>query len=280
MKANEIFEYLKNHGAEIREHTCDRLIAGDPNKEVNKLAVCFKLTAELIAKAAAEHFDMIVTHEPTFSQGDRNQNLNSIDQKKWNLLDSTGIAVYRLHDHAHTEPDYIHAGFIRALNLHIDHKYPREHLGICRYSFLEKLTVRQLCQLIKETLAPNFVGIVGDPDLTAETVCLGLGGVGLEQISVLMEPGCDVFITGETDELFANPCHPYTQVLLSAVPSPNPHTKRNRIVLEGDLPSPMHPPTGCVFHTRCPYATARCTTECPSMKHVNDGHRVACHLMD
>ncbi len=84
----------------------------------------------------------------------------------------------------------------------------------------------------------------------------------------------------ETDELFANPCHPYTQVLLSAVPSPNPHTKRNRIVLEGDLPSPMHPPTGCVFHTRCPYATARCTTECPSMKHVNDGHRVACHLMD
>ena len=84
----------------------------------------------------------------------------------------------------------------------------------------------------------------------------------------------------ETDELFANPCHPYTQVLLSAVPSPNPDTKRNRIVLEGDLPSPMHPPTGCVFHTRCPYATARCTTECPSMKHVNDGHRVACHLMD
>ena len=84
----------------------------------------------------------------------------------------------------------------------------------------------------------------------------------------------------ETDELFANPCHPYTQVLLSAVPSPNPHTKRNRIILEGDLPSPMHPPTGCVFHTRCPYATARCTTECPSMKHVNDGHRVACHLLD
>ena len=84
----------------------------------------------------------------------------------------------------------------------------------------------------------------------------------------------------ETDELFANPCHPYTKVLLSAVPSPNPHTKRNRIILEGDLPSPMHPPTGCVFHTRCPYATERCTTECPSMKHVNDGHRVACHLMD
>lgn len=203
MKANEIFEYIKNHAAEIREPTCDGLIAGDPEKEVKKLAVCFKLTAELVAKAAAEHFDMIVTHEPTFSQGDRKRNLNTIDQKKRDLLDSTGITVYRLHDHAHTEPDYIHAGFIRTLGLHIAHKYPRESLGICRYSFREKLTVRQLCQRIKETLDPNFVGIVGDPDLTAETVCLGLGGVGLEQISVLMEPGCDVFITGETDELFA-----------------------------------------------------------------------------
>ena len=82
MKANEIFEYLKNHGEEIREPTCDGLIAGDPDKEVSKLAICFKLTAELIAKAAAEHFDMIVTHEPTFSQGDRKRNHRSATQRK------------------------------------------------------------------------------------------------------------------------------------------------------------------------------------------------------
>jgi len=80
----------------------------------------------------------------------------------------------------------------------------------------------------------------------------------------------------ETDELFAHPCHPYTKVLLSAVPNPNPHIKRNRIVLEGDLPSPLNPPSGCVFHTRCPYATDRCKTECPTMTNVGPDHNVAC----
>ncbi len=81
-----------------------------------------------------------------------------------------------------------------------------------------------------------------------------------------------------TDELFSNPRHPYTQVLLSAVPAPNPHVKRSRILLEGDLPSPINPPTGCVFHTRCPSATARCREGIPEMCRVADGHRVACHL--
>lgn len=204
MKAKDIFQHLMDHSVEVWETTCDGLIAGDPEKEVKKVAACFKLTAELIEKAAAEHFDMIITHEPTFSQGDRKRDLNAIDQKKRGLLDSTGIAVYRFHDHAHnSEPDYIHAGFLQALGLHIDHKFPRESLGVCRYIFQEKFTVRQLCQLIREKLDPAFIGIVGDPDVAAETVCLGLGGVGLAQISCLMEPGCDVFITGETDELFA-----------------------------------------------------------------------------
>ena len=81
----------------------------------------------------------------------------------------------------------------------------------------------------------------------------------------------------DTDELFAHPCHPYTQVLLSAVPSPNPHVKKERIILQGDLPSPLHPPTGCVFHTRCPYATQECSTVVPEMKRVGVGHCVACH---
>ena len=81
-----------------------------------------------------------------------------------------------------------------------------------------------------------------------------------------------------TDDLFALPMHPYSQVLLSAVPSANPHTKKQRIVLEGDLPSPINPPGGCVFHTRCPYAMGVCEKECPQMQEVMPGHRVACHL--
>ena len=82
----------------------------------------------------------------------------------------------------------------------------------------------------------------------------------------------------ETDELFTHPLHPYTRVLLSAVPTPDPRTHRERIVLEGELPSPLSPPPGCPFHTRCPHCTEKCRTIFPEMKKAADGHLVACHL--
>ena len=81
----------------------------------------------------------------------------------------------------------------------------------------------------------------------------------------------------ETDALFEHPQHPYTQVLLSAVPTPDPHTKRQRTILEGDLPSPLDPPKGCVFHTRCPNATEACAQSCPELREIAPGHKVACH---
>lgn len=82
----------------------------------------------------------------------------------------------------------------------------------------------------------------------------------------------------DTELLFSEPKHPYTQVLLSAVPSPDPHKKKDRVLLDGDLPSPIDPPKGCVFHTRCPRAQAICSEERPEMQYIADGHRVACHL--
>ena len=82
-----------------------------------------------------------------------------------------------------------------------------------------------------------------------------------------------------TDELFTHPLHPYTQVLLSAVPTPDPRTHRKRIVLEGELPSPLSPPPGCPFHTRCPHCTELCRTVFPETKKAADGHLVACHLV-
>lgn len=80
-----------------------------------------------------------------------------------------------------------------------------------------------------------------------------------------------------TEELFAHPVHPYTQSLLSAVPSIDPRDKRERIVPPGDLPSPIDPPSGCVFHTRCPYATDACAKSCPQRVEVAPGHFVACY---
>jgi peptide/nickel transport system ATP-binding protein len=81
-------------------------------------------------------------------------------------------------------------------------------------------------------------------------------------------------------DLYAAPRHPYTQALLSAVPIPDPKAKRQRIRLEGDVPSPIHPPPGCHFHTRCPKAMARCATEAPQPKELAPGHTVACHLYE
>ena len=80
--------------------------------------------------------------------------------------------------------------------------------------------------------------------------------------------------------LFSAPQHPYTEALLSAVPVPDPAVKSKRIILQGELPSPMKPPPGCHFHTRCPYAEARCRVEAPPMREVEPGHIAACHLRE
>jgi oligopeptide/dipeptide ABC transporter ATP-binding protein len=80
------------------------------------------------------------------------------------------------------------------------------------------------------------------------------------------------------EELFARPRHPYTRALISAAPLPDPGAKRERIVLEGDVPSPMSPPRGCHFHTRCPFAFARCREEYPELRSGGPLHHFACHL--
>jgi peptide/nickel transport system ATP-binding protein/oligopeptide transport system ATP-binding protein len=78
--------------------------------------------------------------------------------------------------------------------------------------------------------------------------------------------------------LFRDPQHPYTEALLEAVPIPNPRARRQRTVLSGDVPSPINPPSGCRFHTRCPYVVARCRSESPALRELAPGHLVACHL--
>ena len=80
-------------------------------------------------------------------------------------------------------------------------------------------------------------------------------------------------------ELFNNPKHPYTQALLSAIPVPNPKAEKKEIILEGDIPSPLNPPSGCRFHTRCPFAKPICREKEPELRDVGNNHMVACHLV-
>ena len=85
---------------------------------------------------------------------------------------------------------------------------------------------------------------------------------------------------GEKEKIYSNPMHPYTQALLSVVPVPDPTAKRERILLEGSIPSAHKPPTGCKFHTRCPKCMECCKTQAPERYEVDDGHYVYCHLYD
>ncbi len=84
-----------------------------------------------------------------------------------------------------------------------------------------------------------------------------------------------------SSELYAHPAHPYTKALLSAIPIPNPRVEEQRVrtVLEGEVPSPIDPPPGCRFHSRCPYAADRCAREAPVLREIAPGHSVACHIV-
>ncbi len=84
----------------------------------------------------------------------------------------------------------------------------------------------------------------------------------------------------DKQDLYSNPTHPYTQALLSAVPIPDPKVKKERVLLEGDIPSPVNPPSGCLFHTRCSYCSEQCKQQVPPMKDFGNGHQVKCHFAE
>ncbi len=92
----------------------------------------------------------------------------------------------------------------------------------------------------------------------------------------------NVMELADAHQIYENPRHPYTQALMSAVPIPDPDIERNKdiILIEGDLPSPINPPSGCVFRTRCPRAQARCAEEVPKLEYPQGNHGVACHFHD
>jgi oligopeptide/dipeptide ABC transporter ATP-binding protein len=159
----------------------------------------------------------------------------------------------------------------------------RQRVGIARALMLEpKLIVcdepvSALDVSIQAQVLNLLKDLQGEFGLTYVFISHGLGAIKYISDRIVVMYLGKVMETATTAEIFAAPRHPYTEILLDAYPEPDPRLRdRQRIIVEGDVPSPAKPPPGCVFHTRCPYAQEICRAEVPQSS--TDGHQVACHF--
>ena len=129
--------------------------------------------------------------------------------------------------------------------------------------------VLNLMQKLQEDLKLTYIFIAHDLGVVRHIS----DRVGVMYLGRLVE-------LAESESLYNEPLHPYSQALLSAVPIPDPQFEREQLILKGDIPSPSDPPSGCAFHTRCPKVMEHCKTVVPNLQQVKQGHSVACHLYD
>ncbi|GIP33716.1 ABC transporter ATP-binding protein [Paenibacillus sp. J2TS4] len=184
------------------------------------------------------------------------------------VLESCGLSSYHINrfPHEFSGGQRQRIGIARALALNPDLIIADEPVSALDVSIQAQII--NLFQKLRETRGLTYLFISHDLSVV-EHLC---NRIGVMYLGSMME-------TAPRDDLFREPLHPYTKALLSAVPIPIPKLKRERIVLKGDIPNPANPPSGCKFHTRCPFAIDQCKQEVPEFRHVGHDRYVACHLV-
>lgn len=194
---------------------------------------------------------------------------DGLEKELLRLLDMVGLPRYTLdrYPHEFSGGQRQRIGLARALILNPQIVVCDEPVSALDVSI--QAQVLNLIREMKEEMHNSYLFITHDMSV----VHYISDRIGVMYLGTIVEEA-------ETEELFSTPLHPYTKALLSAVPDVDPHMKKERIVLQGEIPSPMNPPKGCVFHTRCPHCMEKCTTDIPFRREIEKGHYVSCHMYD
>ncbi len=205
MTVSELYEKIRSLCPQPRGgSTADGVVCGSPDTEIKKAAVCFTATAEIVQQAIDAGCNLIICHEGLFSGDDSDYGAyyQRVIDGKQALLDDSGMTVLRIHDHAHlADPDFIHEGFLRKLDLPLAEREKPESFAVSRYVLADPIPLANLIERIRQRITHGPVGLIGPLDLTVRSFMMCLGNVNNRRIERMYLRDTDLFIGGEANEL-------------------------------------------------------------------------------
>ncbi|YAR62494.1 ABC transporter ATP-binding protein [Bacillus cytotoxicus] len=192
----------------------------------------------------------------------------NVREKVLEVLELCGLAPYHIDRYPHEFSGGQRQRIVIARAMALDPEFIVADEPVAALDVSIQAQIINLFSELREKKGLSYLFISHDLSVV-EHLCTK---IGIMYLGTIVE-------TASRDQLYTNPLHPYTKALLSAVPIPDPTVKRERIILQGDVPNPANPPSGCRFHTRRPIATNICKQAVPEFREVEEGHHVACHHM-